>query len=140
MIGLAATAQYRLRFTAPYLDDPGMSHLTDSIIAATRRGVTVHVFDPPNWEPAMPAIDALEHAVAEGGDPDKLRLVRATADAPFAHLKVVVVDASAAYVGSANLTAAGLAGRNLELGVLVEGPQVAVIDRILNLYQDAETS
>jgi phosphatidylserine/phosphatidylglycerophosphate/cardiolipin synthase-like enzyme len=47
----------------------------------------------------------------------------------------MVVDAKAAYIGSANITAAGLAGRNLELGVLVRGDQVAVIDKILDLYQ-----
>jgi phosphatidylserine/phosphatidylglycerophosphate/cardiolipin synthase-like enzyme len=50
----------------------------------------------------------------------------------------MVVDGSAAYIGSANITAAGLAGRNLELGVLVRGSQVAVIDRILDFYQEAE--
>jgi phosphatidylserine/phosphatidylglycerophosphate/cardiolipin synthase-like enzyme len=47
----------------------------------------------------------------------------------------MVVDGAVAYVGSANITAAGLAGRNLELGVVVYGPQVSVIDRILDLYQ-----
>jgi phosphatidylserine/phosphatidylglycerophosphate/cardiolipin synthase-like enzyme len=77
----------------------------------------------------------LVEAVAANGDPTRFRLVRTTTDAPFAHLKVMVVDASIAYVGSANITAAGLAGRNLELGVLVRGAQVAVIDRILDLYQ-----
>jgi phosphatidylserine/phosphatidylglycerophosphate/cardiolipin synthase-like enzyme len=64
-------------------------------------------------------------------------VVRATKNAPFAHLKVMVVDSSTAYAGSANLTAAGLAGRNLELGVVVSGAQVAVIDRILDLYRSA---
>jgi phosphatidylserine/phosphatidylglycerophosphate/cardiolipin synthase-like enzyme len=60
----------------------------------------------------------------------------AVADAPFAHLKVMVVDVSAAYIGSANITAAGLGGRNLELGVLVRGTQVTVIGSILDLYQE----
>lgn len=31
---------------------------------------------------------------------------------------------------------AGLGGRNLELGVLVRGAQVAAIDRILDLYRE----
>jgi phosphatidylserine/phosphatidylglycerophosphate/cardiolipin synthase-like enzyme len=69
-----------------------------------------------------------------------LRVVRATKDAPFAHLKVMVVDGATAYVGSANITAAGLAGRNLELGVVVYGAQVSVIDRILDLYQVGDNS
>jgi phosphatidylserine/phosphatidylglycerophosphate/cardiolipin synthase-like enzyme len=50
----------------------------------------------------------------------------------------MVVDASTAYIGSANITAAGLAGRNLELGVLVRGARVDLIDRILDLYQAPE--
>ncbi len=47
----------------------------------------------------------------------------------------MVIDGVAAYVGSANVTAAGLAGRNLELGVLVRGSKVAVIEGLLDLYQ-----
>jgi phosphatidylserine/phosphatidylglycerophosphate/cardiolipin synthase-like enzyme len=48
----------------------------------------------------------------------------------------MVVDGETAYVGSANLTESGLAGRNLELGVLVRGSQVVVIEHILDLYQE----
>jgi phosphatidylserine/phosphatidylglycerophosphate/cardiolipin synthase-like enzyme len=136
MIGLASTARNRIRFAAPYVDESGIGFLADSIAAATRRGVAAELFDPRSWDPARAATAALVEAVAANGDPTRFRLVRTTADAPFAHLKVMVVDASAAYVGSANITAAGLAGRNLELGVLVRGAQVAVIDRILDLYQE----
>jgi phosphatidylserine/phosphatidylglycerophosphate/cardiolipin synthase-like enzyme len=138
MIGLASTARNRIRFAAPYVDASGIGFLTDSIAAATRRGVVVELFDPQSWEPARVATAALTQAVAASGDPTQFRLVRTRADAPFAHLKVMVVDASIAYVGSANITAAGLAGRNLELGVLVRGAQVAVIDYILDLYQEQE--
>lgn len=138
MIGLASTARTRIRFAAPYIDETGIGFLTDSIVAATERGVTVELFDPRSWEPARAATAALSEAVAANGDPTRFRLVRTAADAPFAHLKVMVVDASAAYIGSANITGAGLAGRNLELGVLVRGGQVAVIDRILDFYQERE--
>jgi phosphatidylserine/phosphatidylglycerophosphate/cardiolipin synthase-like enzyme len=135
MVGLASSAEHRLRFAAPYVDEAGIGYLTDAIVSATRRGVTVDVFDSPEWEPARAAIRALANAIVAGGEYARFRLVRAAVDAPFAHLKVLVVDSSAAYVGSANITAAGLAGRNLELGVLVRGPDVRVIDRILDLYQ-----
>jgi len=139
MIGLASMARNRIRFAAPYIDESGISFLTDSIVAATRRGVTVELFDPESWEPARAATAALSEAVAANGDPARFRLVRTAAEAPFAHLKVMVVDASAAYIGSANITGAGLAGRNLELGVLVKGSQVAAIDRVLDLYQERES-
>jgi phosphatidylserine/phosphatidylglycerophosphate/cardiolipin synthase-like enzyme len=138
MIGLASTARDRIRLAAPYVDEPGIGFLADAIAAATRRGVVVELSDPAGWEPARAAMAALRDAVMASGDPLRLRLVRALPDAPFAHLKVMVVDGSTAYIGSANITAAGLAGRNLELGVLVRGSQVAVIDGILDLYQEAE--
>ncbi len=139
MIGLAATARKRIRFATPYIDESGIGFLTDSIVAATRRGVTVVVFEPQSWEPARAATAAVSAAVAANGDSTRLRLARTTADAPFAHLKVMVVDSLAAYIGSANITGAGLAGRNLELGVLVKGSQVVVIDRILDLYQEEDS-
>lgn len=136
MIGLASGARSRIRFAAPYVDQAGIGFLTDSIVAATRRGVVVELFDPRSWEPARAAISEVQQAVSSFGDSDQFRLVvNSLPEAPFAHLKVMVVDARAAYIGSANITAAGLAGRNLELGVLVRGDQVAVIDRILDLYQ-----
>ena len=65
-------------------------------------------------------------------------MVGATSDGPFSHLKVMVVDSSSAYVGSANLTAAGLGGRNLELGVVVRGRRVRVIETILDTYEGSE--
>ncbi len=55
------------------------------------------------------------------GDAFRLRWFRPIAGLPFAHLKVMVADGDTAYVGSANLTEAGFAGRNLGLGVLVRG-------------------
>lgn len=139
MIGLASTAQHRIRFAAPYVDEHGIGFLSDAIAAATRRGVVVDLFDPVTWAPARAAIGTVTDAVAVYGDPRLLHLVRAAPDAPFAHLKVMVVDGAAAYIGSANITAAGLAGGNLELGVLVRGRQVNVIDGILSLYLEAES-
>lgn len=136
LIGLASTARSRIRLASPYVDETGITLLADAIAAATRRGVVVDLFDPSGWDPARAAVAALRDAVTTSGDPTRLRLVRALPDAPFAHLKVMVVDGSAAYIGSANLTAAGLAGRNLELGVLVRGPQVAAIEHILDRYQN----
>lgn len=41
-----------------------------------------------------------------------------------------MVDGEHAYVGSANLTAAGL-GRHVELGVEVEGAEVQELNRLL---------
>jgi phosphatidylserine/phosphatidylglycerophosphate/cardiolipin synthase-like enzyme len=139
LVGLTTDARERIRLSAPYVDEQGINFLSDALAAATVRGVEVRLFDPIGWAPARAAMAALRDAVARTGDSSKLRLVRASFAAPFAHLKVVVVDGRAAYVGSANVTGAGLAGRNLELGVLVRGAQVLTIEALLDLYQAAGT-
>jgi phosphatidylserine/phosphatidylglycerophosphate/cardiolipin synthase-like enzyme len=134
LIGLVSEANHSLRFAAPYVDTEGIGLLGDAIAAATSRGVTVEVVQPPRWLPAVSAFALLQEGIARNGQPGNLRIVQAREDAPWAHLKVVIVDGTAAYIGSANITGAGLAGRNLEVGVLVRGPQVAVINGVLDLY------
>src|SRR5262249_45304224 len=67
------------------------------------------------------------------GDWTRVAILKLRDPFPWPHLKVVTVDGSAAYVGSANLTGPGLVGRNLELGVLVRGPQVRSIERTLDV-------
>lgn len=135
LVVLATEATTALRFTAPYVDIAGIGILTDAIAGATARGVDVEVFEPKGWAPAAEAMFALRSTVAHAGDPGQLRVVQTAADAPWAHLKVVVADSRLAYIGSANITGAGLAGRNFELGVIVYGAEVAVIDRLLDLYR-----
>lgn len=46
------------------------------------------------------------------------------------HMKALVVDSRQAYVGSANFTRGGF-GYHAELGVLLEGPSVAKVERLL---------
>jgi phosphatidylserine/phosphatidylglycerophosphate/cardiolipin synthase-like enzyme len=135
MIGMITEARARIRLTTSFVDEAGLRFLIEPIAAATRRGVSVDVFDPHGWMPARAALEALTDEVIAAGDRSRLTLIQAPPDASFAHLKVLVVDRSAAYIGSANITGAGLAGRNLELGVLVHGHEVAVIDAILDMYQ-----
>jgi len=57
-------------------------------------------------------------------------------DAPWAHLKVLTSDTSSAYIGSANFMGAGLSGHNLELGVLVPGPAVSLVEQVLDLFRE----
>jgi len=136
LISLVSTAEYSIRFAAPYVDQAGLGVVTEAIAVATQRGVEVELFEPAGWKPSTGAIAELHRQVDLMGDPTRLKAKHMKADAPWAHLKVVVADRSMAYIGSANMTGAGLAGRNLELGVLVRGPGVATIDSILNLYME----
>lgn len=136
LIALVTEARSYLRFAAPYVDQPGVRVLVQAISAATLRGVMVELFEPPNWNAGPSAIADLQRSVRQEGDMSRLVITRTMPDAPWSHLKVVIADGSSAYIGSANITGAGLVGRNLELGVLVRGPNVAVVDRILNLYRE----
>ena len=136
LIGLVSSSQVSLRMAAPYIDEAGIGFLINAIVAATKRLVNVELFYSQVWEPARAAIAALTNAVNTKGVSENLHVFRATVETPFAHLKVMVVDGSVAYVGSANITAAGLAGRNLELGILVRGSQASVIDAILDIYRE----
>lgn len=136
LIGLVTGAESTLRIVAPYVDEAGLGFLSDAIVAASQRRVSVEVFEPRWSGPAEWAMSRLEAQVRAAGDIRRLHRVRSVVDAPFSHLKVVVADDTAAYIGSANLTDAALTGRNLELGVLVRGSQVAVVNALLDLYRE----
>jgi phosphatidylserine/phosphatidylglycerophosphate/cardiolipin synthase-like enzyme len=134
LIGLMSEARHLLRVAAPYVDREGIGIFVDAIAAATARGVQVEVIGPPRWPPAAAAFELLKEAVLREGQQSHLRITQARADAPWAHLKVVAVDEVAAYIGSANLTGAGLVGRNLELGVVIRGVRVAAVSSLLKLF------
>lgn len=134
LIGLANSAKTRLRLAAPFMDEHGVGYLADSVVAATLREVTTELIRPASGKRALASIASLRRFVWEKGNPDHFTLLDAIPRAPFPHLKVMTVDGVAAYVGSAHLTAAALEGRNLELGVLVHGGHVEVIDHFLDMY------
>lgn len=91
-----------------------------------RRGVEVRVLHA--GVPSSAALDELR-----GGLPPGLAVRRC----PRLHAKAVVVDADRMYLGSANLTGAGLGAkgptrRNFELGVWTDSP--ALIDATLDAF------
>jgi len=134
LIGLANGATARLRLAAPYMDREGLGYLADSVVAATIRGVRVELFKPRPAKRERDAMIALRASIQERGDPARFVVLDTLEEELFPHLKVMTVDRSAAYIGSANLTAAALAGNNLELGILVHGKPVEVIDDFLDIY------
>jgi phosphatidylserine/phosphatidylglycerophosphate/cardiolipin synthase-like enzyme len=124
------------RLAAPFIDGPGLTFISDALAAATTRGVALEILLPTRSTHAEDALNELTVTIRRFGASEKLRVSRLRFDAPWAHLKVVTSDSIAAYIGSANVTGAGIAGRNLELGVLIRGPNVAVVEEILNLYRE----
>lgn len=132
---LVVQAKRTLRLVAPFIDRPGLSFLGDALAAATTRRVSLEILLPKRSTHADDALEDLEATIACSGDPAKFTVSRLRYDAPWAHLKVLTSDSASAYIGSANVTGAGIAGHNLELGVLVRGHMVAVVESILDLYR-----
>lgn len=140
MVQLVVEATATLRLATPFIDRPGLSFLRDPLAAATTRGVRLEILLPTRSSQADAAFDELETSIIRDGSIDHFQISRLRADAPWAHLKVLTSDAQAAYIGSANITRAALAGRNLELGVLVRGPGVQIVEQILDVYRETRTS
>ncbi|MCY4579227.1 MAG: phospholipase D family protein [Chloroflexi bacterium] len=134
LIGLANHAAKKLRLAAPYMDVQGLGYLMDSLVAATLRRVDVEIVRSVSGQREEDALTALLESVHANGDIGFLTVLEPLVGVPFPHLKVMTVDGKTAYVGSANLTAAALEARNLELGVLVVGEQVQILDGFLDSY------
>jgi phosphatidylserine/phosphatidylglycerophosphate/cardiolipin synthase-like enzyme len=103
----------------------GARSILAELARLARRGVEVRVLHA--GVPSGPALEELREL------PPGLTLRRC----PRLHAKVVVVDCRAMYVGSANLTGAGLGAkadgrRNFEIGVFTRS--LALVDRVLEQF------
>lgn len=136
LLQLVVQAQRTLRIAVPFIDRSGLSHLGDALAAATTRGVTVEILLPTRSTHAGDALHHLADTIRRSGAIDKLQVIRLDGSAPWTHLKVITSDSIAAYIGSANITEAGIGGSNLELGVLVQGPTVRVVERFIELCRE----
>ena len=139
MVQLVVEATTTLRLATPFIDRAGLLFLCEPLAAATARGVRLEILLPTRSSHAHDALSELENAIIRHGAIDYLQISRFRTDAPWAHLKVLAADASVAYVGSANITRAGLAGPNLELGVLVRGSSVQAVELVLDIYRESAT-
>lgn len=117
-------------FKAMLVPEPGKKRRAVSIVEVLRRladkGVEIRVLHA--GVPSGPAIEQLR-----AGLPATLRIRRC----PRLHAKVVIADCRRMYIGSANLTGAGLGAksagrRNFELGVWT--PSTELIDRVLEQF------
>lgn len=135
LVQLVAQATRSLRLAAPFIDQPGLSFMAEALADATARGVQLEILLPTRSTHADDALDDLTATIAAEGRLTHFSVSRLREDAPWAHLKVLTSDSEAAYIGSANVTGAGIGGRNLELGVLVRGEPVTVVERVLDTYR-----
>ena len=136
LITLVTQSTTALRLVAPFIDLPGISYLADALAAAAARGVRLEIMLPTRSTHAEGALHELRSTVVNEGNGANFSIAAIRDDAPWAHLKVLTSDSTAAYIGSANVTGAGLAGHNLELGILVRGPAVAIVEQVLDLFRE----
>ena len=117
-------------FKAMLVPQAGSSRRAASIIEIFRRlasrGVEIRLLH--SGTPSAPALHELKRSL-----PSNLTIRRC----PRLHAKTVIVDSRAMYLGSANLTGAGLGAkadgkRNFELGVWTESP--ALIDAVMEQF------
>jgi phosphatidylserine/phosphatidylglycerophosphate/cardiolipin synthase-like enzyme len=135
LMELVARSTRTLRLVAPFIDWLGVSFLSDALSAATSRGVTLQILLPTRSTHAADALNELEASIARDGNIANYSVATLRFDAPWAHLKVVSSDSVAAYIGSANVTGAGITGPNLELGILVRGHAVVVVERLIDSFR-----
>jgi phosphatidylserine/phosphatidylglycerophosphate/cardiolipin synthase-like enzyme len=137
LVQLVVGARRTLCLAVPFIDRHGLRFMGDALAAATWRGVHLEVLLPTRSTHADDALDDLTAVIAADGRSEHYSMSKLRDGAPWAHLKVLSADSGAAYIGSANVTGAGIGGHNLELGVLVRGETVAVVERILHMYRQA---
>jgi len=130
LIQLIMSARRVIRFAPAYFDAPAARYLSPSLAAASRRGVEVKMVIVNQLEREEATAELQEVLAAEGAT-ERLNVLRGEARDWFAHMKVLSVDGGAAYVGSANSTISGLT-TNFELGTLVKGSAVAIIEAFLD--------
>jgi cardiolipin synthase A/B len=127
---LIASARHELLVTVENLGDPDIEA---ALAAAVAHGVTVRIIVPlcdknPNPLYNLPAA---HHLVAAGA---AVRMMPApeSAEQPYMHSKLILADATTAYVGSVNFSANSISHAR-ELGVLFAQPAAA--SQILALFE-----
>ena len=124
-------------FKAMLVPDPANARsrnapsIVDHLVRLAKRGVEVRVLHA--GVPSGPALQQLKKAFKANKPRGGLTIRRC----PRLHAKAVVVDAGWLYLGSANLTGAGLGAkgatrRNFEWGVVSETP--ALVDAVMGRF------
>lgn len=136
LLDLIDRATQEIRLAAPFVDPDAVDFLAESLVGAGRRSVAVAVITSVGQ--GVHFVELARRWNAEPAVRGRLRVseVQTHLSSLGSHAKVLVVDSQRGYVGSANLTAAGL-GRHVEIGVEVVGPQVAELTRVLAALERA---
>lgn len=124
LIAMIGKARREILIATAYVDGGAITSLLPSLASAARRGAKI-VFAGVRKLERDNALATLEAEFASRGLTG-LTVKRLETLEGFPHLKVLVADGRAAYLGSANFTWAGMT-TNFEIGALVEGSGVEAI-------------
>jgi phosphatidylserine/phosphatidylglycerophosphate/cardiolipin synthase-like enzyme len=128
VLGIVDQARHHLRVAMPFVDTAASGWLEEPLVRAWRRGAALTISTSPGHASRFARL--ADTCARDPGPLVRVVEVEAEASPLGSHAKVVSADGERAYLGSANLTAAGFA-RQFELGAEVTGPQVSQIDLIL---------
>lgn len=127
---LIARAETQVVMASPFLDQ-GFDVLSDNIVRLVQRDVRFLLLTRELRDNNSPNSKVVNRLRGRCNHSSNLEVVSWEETGLGLHIKAVVVDSRRAYVGSANLTRGGF-GYHAELGVLLEGPSVAKVERLLN--------
>jgi phosphatidylserine/phosphatidylglycerophosphate/cardiolipin synthase-like enzyme len=138
LLDLVDRAAEDIRLAVPFVDPRAVEFLTEPLIGAGHRGVNVMVVTSTGNAARFAKV--AQRWTADRDICARMRVseVQTALSLLGSHAKVLVVDEERGYVGSANLTTAGLGG-HIELGVEVTGPQVADLARVLDALERIAT-
>ena len=134
---LVTEAEREILILNPYFEQIGFDRLSSALLASAERGVLITVVTcqlsnvtSPNYRVLREiAEQARIHGFIEQFDFRDYQYNLGNRVLPVAHAKIVFIDGTKGYIGSANLTEYGMA-YNLEVGTILDGPEAKKIKQI----------
>lgn len=135
---LALSARSSVLLVAPYLSPAGMRSLKNSLGVAAQNGASIRLVTgdlDADGQRNRRAIHELISGDAGAIIARRLRVLTATETLPvLLHAKLVVVDGSHGYIGSANLSWHAMES-NLEIGVSLSSPQASALEDLIAYFE-----
>ena len=128
LLELIDEAAAEVVLASPFVDEAAVRFTSDALLGAGRRGARVRIITSLGTGGLF--ADLGRRWAGEASGSLVVSEVATHLSSLGSHAKVLVVDGSHGYIGSANLTGAGLS-RHVEIGVEVKGPQVADLAELL---------
>ncbi len=131
LVRLVSEARARIVMASPFLDK-GFDRLVPALARFVDGGGSLVLLTRDLVDPDSRNARVVRDLRRRCGSGAVLDVVSWDEEGLGLHMKAAVVDSRHAYVGSANFTWGGMS-QQAELGVLLEGPSVAGIERLLDL-------